>query len=120
MVAVYRFEGSIPIGGAEGNFCVLGADPSSGGNGKVIGIEATSVHHGRLVGNPQAPTPTMTQMNPDSPLDLDAMEQDLSDVEKALERLDNNSYWTDEATGAPIEANYLAQNPTARRNPTHS
>jgi RNA polymerase-binding transcription factor DksA len=47
----------------------------------------------------------MVSMNPDSPLDLDAMEQDLSDVEKALERLDNNSYWTDEATGAPIEAN---------------
>jgi RNA polymerase-binding transcription factor DksA len=48
------------------------------------------------------------------------MEQDLSDVEKALERLDDNSYWTDEATGAPIEPNYLAENPTARRNPTHS
>jgi hypothetical protein len=110
----------MPIGGAEGNFCVLGADPSSGGNGKVIGIEATSVHHGRLVGNPQAPTPTMTQMNPDSPLDLDAMEQDLSDVEKALERLDNNSYWTDEATGSPIEPSFLVENPTARRNPTHS
>jgi hypothetical protein len=110
----------MPIGGAEGNFCVFGADPSSGGNGKVIGIEATSVHHGRLVGNPQAPTPTMIQMNPDSPLDLDAMEQDLSDVEKALERLDNNSYWTDEATGAPIEPSFLEENPTARRNPTHS
>jgi hypothetical protein len=24
------------MGGAEGNFCVFGADPSSGGNGKVI------------------------------------------------------------------------------------
>lgn len=38
MVAVYRFEGSIPMGGAEGNFCVFGADPSSGGNGKVIEV----------------------------------------------------------------------------------
>jgi RNA polymerase-binding transcription factor DksA len=48
------------------------------------------------------------------------MEQDLSDVEKALERLDNNSYWTDEATGAPIDASYLAEHPTARRNPAQS
>jgi hypothetical protein len=108
------------MGGAEGNFCVFGADPSSGGKGKVIVIEATSVRLGRLVSNSQPSTPTMIQMNPDSPLDLDAMEQDLSDVEKALERLDNNSYWTDEATGVPIEPNYLAENPTARRNPTHS
>jgi len=110
----------MPIGGAEGNFCVFGADPSSGGNGKVIEIEATSVHSGRLVRKRTCPTPTMSKMNPDSPLDLDAMEQDLSDVEKALERLDNNSYWTDETTGAPIEANHLAENPTARRNPTNS
>jgi hypothetical protein len=36
MVAVYRFDGSIPIGGTEGNFCVLEAEPSSGGKGKVI------------------------------------------------------------------------------------
>jgi hypothetical protein len=120
MVAVYRFEGSMPIGGAEGNFCVLGADPSSGGNGKVIGDEATSVQGGRLVSHRPHPTPTMAEMNPDSPLDLDAMEQDLSDVEKALERLDNNSYWTDEATGAPIDASYLAEHPTARRNPAQS
>ena len=58
-------------------------------------------------------------MTPDSPLNLDAMEQDLNDVETALERLDNNSYWNDEVTGEPIDATYLAENPTARRNPTH-
>lgn len=56
-------------------------------------------------------------MNPDSPLDLDAMEQDLRDVEKALERLDNNTYWDDEMTGEPLDAAFLAENPTARQNP---
>ena len=60
----------------------------------------------------------MTAMNPDSPLDLDAMEQDLSDVETALQRLDDGTYWTDEVTGAPIDASHLAENPTARRNPS--
>lgn len=53
----------------------------------------------------------------DSPLNLDAMEQDLHDVEKALERLDNNTYWDDEVTGEPIDVTFLAENPTARRNP---
>lgn len=62
----------------------------------------------------------MENMNPESPLDLDAIEQDLVDVEKALQRLDDNSYWTDESTGEPIDANYLAENPTARRNPRAS
>jgi hypothetical protein len=36
IVAVYRFDGSIPISGAEGNFWVFGAEPSSGGKGKVM------------------------------------------------------------------------------------
>lgn len=38
MVAVYLLDGSMPMGGAEGNFCVFGADPSRGGNGKVIEV----------------------------------------------------------------------------------
>lgn len=59
-------------------------------------------------------------MTSDNPIDLDAIEKDLSDVEKALERLDNNTYWNDEVTGEPIDATFLADNPTARRNPTHS
>src|SRR5262245_40888759 len=32
IVAVYRFAGSIPISGADGNCCRLGAEPSNGGN----------------------------------------------------------------------------------------
>jgi RNA polymerase-binding transcription factor DksA len=45
------------------------------------------------------------------------MERDLADVELALGRLENGTYWTDELTGAPIDSSHLAENPTARRNP---
>ena len=59
----------------------------------------------------------MTHVNPESPLDLDTMERDLADVEFALGRLDNGTYWNDEITGEPIEPGHLAAHPTARRNP---
>jgi hypothetical protein len=36
MVAVYRFVTSMPMSGSEGNFWVFGADPSSGGKGKLM------------------------------------------------------------------------------------
>jgi len=49
------------------------------------------------------------------PLDLDAIERDLADVEVALARLDAGTYWTDEVTGAVIPHDLLAANPTARR-----
>ena len=49
------------------------------------------------------------------PLDLDAIERDLADVEVALARLDAGTYWTDEVTGSPIPHDLLAVNPTARR-----
>ncbi|MCE2736288.1 MAG: hypothetical protein ACK45J_00475 [Acidimicrobiaceae bacterium] len=55
-------------------------------------------------------------MNPEEPLNLDQMERDLADVELALGRLENGTYWTDELTGAPIDSAHLAANPTARRN----
>lgn len=59
----------------------------------------------------------MAHMDPqDSPLDLDMIEKDLADVERALERLDDGSYWTDEVTGAPLDAALLSEHPTARRN----
>jgi RNA polymerase-binding transcription factor DksA len=45
------------------------------------------------------------------------MERDLADVELALGRLENGTYWTDELTGAAIDSSHLAENPTARRNP---
>lgn len=59
----------------------------------------------------------MVDVNPEEPLNLDQMERDLADVELALGRLDNGTYWTDELTGAPIDTGHLAANPTARRNP---
>ena len=51
------------------------------------------------------------------PIDLDAVERDLADVEAALARLDNGSYFTDEVTGQPIADAVLEANPLARRNP---
>ena len=51
-----------------------------------------------------------------SPLDLDAIERDLADVDAALTRLDNDTYWVDEVTGQPLSPDLLASQPTARRN----
>ena len=48
-------------------------------------------------------------------VDLDAIERDLADVERALERLSDGTYWTDEVTGEPIADHVLADDPTARR-----
>jgi RNA polymerase-binding transcription factor DksA len=52
---------------------------------------------------------------PSPRLDLDAIEQDLADVEIALARLDAGTYWTDEVTGAELPQDLLAAKPTARR-----
>mgnify|MGYP006295151367 CR=1 FL=1 len=49
-----------------------------------------------------------------TPLDLDAIERDLADVEAALVRLDAGTYWTDESTGEPLADDLLARRPTAR------
>lgn len=59
----------------------------------------------------------MTCVEPENPIDLHAVEQELADVETALERLDNGTYWTDEVTGEPLDPAYLADNPLARRHP---
>jgi len=47
-------------------------------------------------------------------LDLDAIDRDLRDVEVALVRLDDGSYWTDEVTGRRLDDDALAANPVAR------
>ena len=52
---------------------------------------------------------------PATPLDLDAIERDLADVEVALARLDAGTYWSDEVTGAELPAALLLATPTARR-----
>ena len=51
----------------------------------------------------------------DDALDLDAVERDLADVESALTRLDDGTYWTDEISGEPLDDELLAERPTARR-----
>ena len=48
-------------------------------------------------------------------LDLDAIDQDLTDVETALQRLDAGTYFVDEITGAPLSQDLLNANPTTRR-----
>ena len=48
-------------------------------------------------------------------IDLDCIEQDLADVDIALGRLEDGTYWTCEVTGAEIPAEKLAENPTLRR-----
>ncbi len=48
-------------------------------------------------------------------LDLDAIDQDLTDVETALQRLDAGTYFVDEITGALLSQEILNANPTARR-----
>jgi RNA polymerase-binding transcription factor DksA len=50
-----------------------------------------------------------------APLDLDAIQRDLADVEVALARLDAGTYWTDEVTGQQLSTELLAQHPTTRR-----
>lgn len=57
-----------------------------------------------------------TSRTPPAPeVDLDAIERDLAGVERALERLSDGTYWTDEVTGEPIADHVLADDPTARR-----
>jgi hypothetical protein len=53
-----------------------------------------------------------------TPVDLDRIAQDLADVEVALERLDEGTYWTCEVTGAPLPDDLLAADPVARRRPS--
>lgn len=65
-------------------------------------------------------TSPITYPEPDSepvsePVDLDAIERDLAGVERALERLSEGTYWTDEVTGEPLPERLLADDPTARR-----
>ena len=54
---------------------------------------------------------------PATAINLDTIERDLADIEAALTRLDNGTYFTDEVTGQPIPDTVLEANPLARRNP---
>ena len=50
-------------------------------------------------------------------VDLDAIAADLDDVERALQRLDDGTYWTDEVTGEPLDDELLARSPIGRTVP---
>ena len=67
-----------------------------------------SAYDGRVTDSPQIPLAEV--------LNVAAIEADLADVEVALERLENGTYWTDEVTGAPLSEELLTARPTARRN----
>ena len=60
-------------------------------------------------------TETTDKSNFDTTL-IDAVELDLNDVDAAMARLEKGTYFTDEITGAPIQTDFLASNPLARRN----
>lgn len=61
-------------------------------------------------------TETTANGNFDATL-IDAIELDLNAVDTAMERLEKNTYFTDEITGAPLQTDFLTANPLARRNP---
>ncbi len=67
----------------------------------------------RAMSDPAAQAETVT--NKAEPIDLDAIETDLADVEIALARLESGTYWTCEISGQPLSDELLAQRPTARR-----
>jgi RNA polymerase-binding transcription factor DksA len=47
---------------------------------------------------------------------IEAIERDLNDVDTAMDRLEKGTYFSDEVTGAPLQPEFLATNPLARRN----
>ena len=61
-------------------------------------------------------TPTAeTAPAPVAAPDLERIAGDLADIDRALDRLSDGSYWTDEITGETIPDAVLAEDPTARR-----
>jgi RNA polymerase-binding transcription factor DksA len=65
--------------------------------------------------SPQAPDHEQDSLQLPDVVDLDAIEADLRNVEVALDRLADGTYWTDEVTGQPIPDGVLVVDPTARR-----
>jgi RNA polymerase-binding transcription factor DksA len=61
-------------------------------------------------------TPTAeTAPAPVAAPDLERIAGDLADIDRALDRLSDGSYWTDEITGETIPDEVLAEDPSARR-----
>ena len=53
------------------------------------------------------------------PAALDALEAELADIERALERMDEGSYGTCEVCGERLSEALLAERPAARHCPAH-
>ena len=64
---------------------------------------------------PATPSTDSEEHSPPDEIDLDAIEADFIDVERALARLADGTYWTDEVTGEALPDDVLAANPTTRR-----
>jgi RNA polymerase-binding transcription factor DksA len=104
----------MPISGGAANFCCLGADPSKGGKFDM----GTDASRGELRPAMWESNRLVTMSNVDSTSqvpDLDHIAQELTDVETALQRLEDGTYFTDEITGATLSDELLASRPTARR-----
>jgi len=120
----------MPIGGGEENFCVFGAEPSSGGKAVVdMGGHASEVR-GRAAGPSYARRVMESSVHDVGAVgarvhdggavatevtETDSIAHDLDDVDAALKRLDAGTYFTDEVTGAPLDPAWLAEHPLARR-----
>ncbi|HUF96629.1 MAG TPA: hypothetical protein VMM60_00785 [Ilumatobacter sp.] len=63
----------------------------------------------------QAAKPDTTHSDAPPPADLGRIEQDLADVEVALARLADGTYFVDEVSGTTIPDDVLDRNPLARR-----
>lgn len=76
---------------------------------------STPIATGPTEAPPTSPaTDEPIEPDPAEAIDLDAIEQDLTDVQQALDRLNDGTYWTDEVTGQTIPDDVLATNPLAR------
>jgi len=62
-----------------------------------------------------APVQKIDQLPSTRAIDVNRIESDLHDVDAALTRLADGTYWTDEVTGQQIPDEVLARNPIARR-----
>jgi RNA polymerase-binding transcription factor DksA len=62
---------------------------------------------------PDPPTAVELEADPS----LEQLADHLAGVERALERLEDGSYWTDEVSGEALPDELLAEDPTARRAP---
>ena len=77
--------------------------------------EQHELERGLSGSDPDSPEGQSEHQPEQTVVDLDAVERDLADVEAALRRLADGTYWTDEVTGQPLPEDLLIADPTARR-----